>query len=247
MTEVTISKPAAVETPEYVAAMVARAEGREVETPAPAAERPDWLPEGFDTPEQLAEAYKASVKKPDAGTATETAEAAAEVVAAAGLDMAALEAKVIENGSLDDADYEALAAKGINRAMVDSYIDGQRALGEALINRVHQHVGGKDAFETMLAWAGSGGITPAEAEAFNSVIDTGSEAQVKLALDGLKAKFAASGQNAPRLLGGGRQGGATDVYESVEQMMEDMRTTKYQRDPAFRAAVEAKLARSSIM
>lgn len=253
MTEVIVNKPKPAEDPAHVEAMIAKAEGREPEAKAEEvpAERPAWLPEGFNTPEELAAAYAAATKKPETPAAPETNAdanaAAADAVKAAGLDMSALEAKVMESGTLDDADYAALEKNGISRAMVDSYIEGQKALGEALTLRVQNHVGGKEVFDSMIAWAGQGGLTPAEAMAFNDVIDTGNEAQVKLALDGLKAKFIAAGQNTPNLIGGGRGGASTDVYESVQQMMNDMANPQYARDPAFRAAVEAKLARSSIM
>lgn len=253
MTEVVINKGQPAEDPAYIEAMVAKAEGREPEVAAKAdeTERPAWLPEGFNSPEELAAAYLEATKKPeakpDADANADASAAAADAVKAAGLDMAALEAKVLESGALEDSDYAALEKAGIPRTMVDSFIEGQKALGEALTLRVQNHVGGKEVFDKMVEWAGAGGLTAAEAEAFNNVIDTGSEAQVKLALDGLKAKFIASGNNTPNLIGGGRGGASTDVYASIPQMMEDMRDPRYAKDPAFRAAVEAKLARSDIM
>jgi hypothetical protein len=252
MTEVVIKSAKPAEDPAHIEAMVAKAEGREPEAKSPEGdtpERPAWLPEGFNTPEELAAAYAAATKKPDAAPAdnADANAAAADAVKAAGLDLATLEAKVLESGTLEDADYAALEKAGIPRAMADAYIEGQKALGEALTARVQGHVGGKEVFDQMVSWAAAGGITAAEAEAFNSVIDSGSEEQIKLALDGLKSKFVASGRNTPALIGGGRSGGATDVYESLPQMMEDMRDPRYAKDPAFRAAVEAKLSRSSIM
>lgn len=251
MAEVVINKPKPEEDPAHVEAMIAKAEGREPETQpaAAAAERPAWLPEGFNTPEELAAAYAAATKKPEAAPAdnADANAAAADAVKAAGLDLATLEAKVLESGTLEDADYAALEKAGISRAMADSYIEGQKALGEALTMRVQNHVGGKEVFDSMIAWAAQGGISATEAKAFNDVIDTGSEEQVKLALDGLKAKFVASGNNTPNLIGGGRSGASTDVYESIPQMMADMSDPRYSRDPAFRAGVEAKLARSSIL
>jgi hypothetical protein len=249
MNEVVINKPKPDEDPAHVEAMVAKAEGREpAPEPAAPAERPAWLPEGFNTPEELAAAYADATKAKTPEAAPEaTPEAAAAAVADAGLDMTALETKVATNGTLDDADYAALEAKGISRAMVDSYIDGQKAVGEALLGRIHAHAGGVENFNTMVSWAAAGGLTQAEAEAFNAVVDTGNEGQLKLALDGLAAKFNAAGQNAPKLLGGGRTGASTDSYESVAQMMADMRDARYAKDSAFRNMVADKLSRSSIM
>jgi hypothetical protein len=254
LTEVTIKQPEATDTQAHIDAMVAKAEGRAAPVAeTTAAERPAWLPEGFNTPEELAAAY-AATKAPKAAETTAapvtpeaTTEAAAGAVEAAGLNMATLETKFLETGALEDADYAALEKAGISKAMVDGYIEGQKALGEALTGRIHAHVGGAEVFDSIVSWAAEGGLTAAEAEAFNSVVDTGNEAQLKMALDGLKAKYDAAGNSAPKFIGGGKGSATADVYASVAQMMADMSDPRYSRDPAFRADVEAKLSRSSIM
>lgn len=250
MTEVVIKHAPATDDPKHVEAMIAKAEGREPasaaaeETPA---ERPSWLPEGFNTPEELAAAYAEATKKPEAAPkedATETGKAAAE---AAGLDYSSLEAKVASGEGLDDSDYEALAKSGITRELADRYIEGQRAIGEALTQRIYAHVGGADVLDSMVQWAAQGGMSQDEAKAFNAVIEKGTEGEVKLALDGLKAKYTAAGQARPALLGGTRTAAPSDVYASPAQLMADMRDPRYSKDPAYRADVEAKLARSSIL
>ena len=246
-TEVSIQTTQTPEDPNHVAAMIAKAEGREPPKVEEEAERPAWLPEGFNTPEELAAAYAEATKKPEDESAQAAAEGAEGAVNAAGLDLASLEAKYSEKGEIDATDYEALAKVGISKGMVDSYIAGQVAIGEALTQRVYSHVGGKETLDAMVGWAAEGGLTTDEVAAFNQTIDTGNEAQVKLALDGLKAKYAAAGLNTPKLIGGGRDGAANDVYRSPAEMMRDMNDPRYQNDKAFRADVEAKLSRSSIM
>jgi hypothetical protein len=242
MTEVVIRHPDAAEDPNHVAAMIAKVDAANTPpltaatpatTEANTSERPAWLPEGFNTPEELAAAYTAATTSKAPATETPEAanaatEAATAAVAKANLDMTALETKVATNGQLDDSDYTALHAAGITRSMVDSYIQGQQALGEALNQRVHAHVGGKEAFDSVMSWAAGGGLTQAEAKAFNDIVDTGSEASVLMALDGLKAKYAAAGQQAP-------------------QLMNDMADPRYHNDPAFRQQVEARLSRSNVL
>lgn len=257
MTEVVVKPDAGTgDTAEHIERMVAKAEGREpnlTENTAQA-DRPAWLPEGFNTPEELAAAYAAAVaKKPDDAegeadaNTTEADAAAKDALEQAGLSMEALAEKIIATGDIEEADYEALAKVGISKAMATAYIEGQKALGEAVTSRMHSHVGGKETFESIVEWAAGGGLTEAEATAFNKVVDEGSEDALKLALDGLKAKFVASGNNAPRLLGGNRTPATTDVYTSLAQMRADMGDPRYAKDPAFRAAVEQKLFRSNIM
>lgn len=250
--ELTIMPDVKGDDPKHVAAMVAKADGLPPpeETPAgDTTERPAWLPEGFDTPEALAEAYRSlTTKKPVAPEAApDGAETAVkEAVAKAGLDWDALATQVVQTGDLSETDYAALAEIGIGKELVASYLEGQRALGEQFTARLQDHVGGADALNRMIEWAGKGGLTPSEVEAFNRVIDNGDEGSIKLALDGLRAKYGASGQDSPRLIGGGRGVGAGDVYASKAELQADINNPAYSNDPAFRARVEAKLFRSDI-
>lgn len=258
MAEVTIQPKTTAEDPAHVAAMVAKVDG------ANATARPAWLPEGFDTPEQLAEAYAKVAPKPEAApvvppvapevpaevtppvTPEVPAEAAKAAVENAGLDMSALEAKVVSGEGLSADDYAALEKAGISKAMADGYISGQQALGEQVTARMHSQVGGEEAFNALVDWAANGGLTKAEADAFNMVVDTGDDAALSMALEGLNAKFKAQGGNTPALLGGNRGGATADTYESIQQMMADMRDPRYASDPAFRGKVEQKVSRSSI-
>lgn len=257
MSELTIKKPPQVEDPAHIAAMIKVAETGQV-APPPAAsadpERPAWLPEGFNTPEELAAAYaelQAGTKaetKPAEGEPAVTEEAAqtaaAEAVKQAGLDMDALAAKVVANGDISEEDYTALAEKGISKEMVKAFIDGQQAVGQAVLGRVYSSVGGEEAFNEMITWAGTN-LSPAEVSAFNAAIDSNDEAQLMLAVRGLNASFTAA--KGPALLGGRPNGGGTDVFESVAQMTAAMRDPRYSTDMAFQRAVHEKLARSSVI
>jgi vacuolar-type H+-ATPase subunit H len=258
--------PADPNSPEYLAQMAARGDG--TETPPAAGQqdhteqteqRPAWLPEKFNSPEDLAKAYDELQKKlgqapqeaqqgTDEATEkaqTETQQAAEKAVEQAGLDMSALESEVVENGTLSDKSFEALEKAGISREMVERYIEGQRALGEAVQSRLTAHVGGKEVLDGMLQWAATN-LDRAEAEAFNQTVG-GNEAQARIALDGLKAKYvAANGQPPANPVGGSRAAAGAPGYESLAQMQKDMSDPRYSTDPAFRQQVEAKLARSSV-
>lgn len=251
MVEVTITAPAAQEDPAHVAAMLNKANGS-----TPEGERPAWLPEGFNTVEELAAAYTKGTAPPVAAPVVEEEEEplnintdpdAEAIVNAAGLDMNTLGQKVTSGEGLSASDYAALAAQGIPKGTVDAFVAGQIAIGEQLVGRMHQHVGGSETFNSMMAWAGAGNLSASEVRAFNNIIDNGDEATVKMALSGLQARYAAGGNDAPKLLGGGRTASAGDVYESIAQMMSDMRDPRYANDTAFRAKVESKVGRSSIL
>jgi len=259
MSEVNITPPAALETDEQIQAMVDKAEGKATPPIEPTGEpeRPAWLPDKFATPEAMAEAYAAMEKKQSgpketpAGEPTvveeEASEAANAAVEGAGLNMDELGTKIVNNGDIDAADYAALAKQGISKEMVQSYVQGQQALGERLVSDMHQTVGGEEAFNGLLEW-GAENMAPDEVEAFNQTIDSGSPAAVKMALQGLQARAQAEGGKAPSLLGGNRPGSASgDVFRSTAEVTKAMSDPRYQRDAAYRADVMAKLGRSNVM
>lgn len=255
MTEVTLQDAPQGDTQAHIDAMVAKADGKstpvatpETDPAATPAERPSWLPAGFDTPEALAEAYAATQaqKVEDPATATEADTAAAEAVASAGLDMAALESKLIADGALADEDYTALAKVGITKEMANTYIDGQRAMGEALVARIHTAVGGEEQFNSILSWA-SENLPAAEVAAFNRVVDTADEGTVTLALEGLAAKYSKAGQQAPKLMTGQRTATGANPFRSTAEMTAAMRDSRYATDTAYRDDVISRLAASSIM
>lgn len=276
MSEVSVTPDATGDTQEHIDAMVAKADnaGKPKADPALAAaaategapaetaERPAWLPEKFKSGEDLAKAYAAVVAKmsgkQDAATDEAPAEAAEELsqeeaqnaaeaaVEKAGLDMDALGQKIIDQGHLDDSDYEALKAAGISKEMVDSYVEGQRALGQQMVSRMQAVVGGEEQFNSLIEWAAEN-LPADEIETFNGIVDNGSEGAVKLALEGLNAKYKASGNNPPKLVAGGKATGGGDQFRSVAELTKAMNDPRYSRDAAYRADVAERLARSSIL
>lgn len=262
MSKLNITPDPAGDTQEHINAMVAKADGVEVtpEAPEGTPERPEWLPEKFKSPEDMVKAYaaleakmggKEAPKDEGAGEAQEVTpdeaqEVAEKAVEKAGLDMDSLGEKIAKGGDIDESDYEALAKAGISRDMVKSFVAGQQALAQQMVTRMYETVGGEETFNNILEWA-SENLPTEDIEAFNQTVDTGSEATVRLALEGLHAKFKAGGNNRPKLLAGGKATGNGDVFRSVSELTRAMNDPRYVSDPAFRADVAAKLDRSSII
>jgi hypothetical protein len=96
-------------------------------------------------------------------------------------------------------------------------------------------------------WA-KANLSPAEIQAYNNAIDSGDPNQAKLAVGGIYARFATVRPTEPSLFNGNTASGlSSDSYESIAQMQKDMAHPDYSKDPAFRAKVERKLARSNIL
>jgi len=226
----------------------------EEETP----ERPEWLPEKFKTPEDLAKAYselekaKSKGKAPDDedtdATAGDTDEAAEKAVDEAGLDMDALRNEYAESGELSKESLEELAKVGITEDMVQSYITGQEAQATAAQKEMLEPIGGDiEAYNKLTAWAGDN-LSDAEIDEFNSVLETGNASAVKMAIRDLSAKYeGVNGTEPGRQLSGKPNTSGAAVYESTADLMKDMSNPEYAKNPAFRAKVEAKLGRSSIL
>lgn len=157
-----------------------------------------------------------------------------------------------KDGKLSDDSYKALAAKGLSKAVVDEYIEGQQArvkLSESEAqktqNEIFEIVGGAERYTDEIAWAAKN-LSKEDIEAYNQAV-IGTPAQAKLAVTGLHAKFAAANKEANLVLGDGSGVANSDVYTSRAQMTKDMNSELYRKDPAERARVKDKLGRSKIM
>lgn len=243
-------------TPEYDAAMVAKFEESQVtegatqttQTTETTEERPGWLPEKFKSPEDLAKAYaelekKISQPKTEAPAGGDEADKA---VQAAGLNMEDLQSRYMANGQLEDSDYEALAKIGIDRDMVDSYIAGQEALVENIRLSAFNQVGGEDNYRSMVTWAAQN-LTQDERDAYDAAMDDPNPSSRSLAIAGLHAKWTAAVGAEPSLVTGETGQDTGDAFRSPAELTAAMRDPRYRTDPAYRADVQAKIARSSIL
>lgn len=222
---------------------------------APAAERPSWLPEKFGSAEDMAKAYAALEAKQGAAPAADPAAAAAAAAAApttetvaalaakAEIDIAPFQDEFDEKGALSPESYAKLAAAGMSKAFVDSYIAGQQAIAAQVQGEVHALVGGAEAFGALMGWAKTG-LTAAEKDAFNAQIDKASPAAAKLLVQGLHAKYTAATGKTPTLVGG--QPGTQAGFASLEQYKAAIRDPRYAKDEAYRNEVTAKAGRSAI-
>lgn len=248
-------------------------EAAKYDSPAPevSEERPEWLPEKFKSPADMAKAYSELEKKlgskatippkeePEApaednsseeGDETEgdqTAEEQARDAAdKAGLNFDELSSKYWEKGELDETDYKALEKSGIPKAIVDQFIAGQEALLNATRTQVFSSVGGEDTYNNMTAWA-SDNLDKSEIDAYNRAVNSGDMNTAMMAVKGLHARYTAvEGFEPARAVKGAPKTGSSSVYRSIAELEKDMSNPKYKNDPAFRKDVETKLSRSDI-
>ena len=211
-------------------------------------ERPSWLPDKFSNAEELAKAYGALETKLSQRQ---------EVKQEEKTDMKIQEPQEPESkpgqfdkyydefakeGKLTETSYGELQKLGLDRQVVDAYIDGQTALADQRTNSIMSTVGGKEQYNEMIDWA-SKNLSSDEIKAFNSTIDTGTLEQAQLAIAGVQAKY--SSNNAEPNLFSGNNADSNVGYRSVGEMLRDINDPRYSTDSAFRQDVENKVKLSN--
>lgn len=222
----------------------------------PPEDRPQWLPEKFKSPEDMAKAYseleaklgQAKPADPPAADPAATPPADPEAALAdKGLDLQDFSTEFAQKGELSAESYEKLSKAGYTRQIVDQYIEGQRAVAARFETDIMSEVGGAEKYSEITTWA-KANLTPTEIAAYNTAVSSGNADQAKLAALGLGAKFEkANGSDPQRLLGGQSSGSTGDVFESMAQVTAAMKDPLYKNDPAFRAKIQAKLSRSNVI
>ncbi|RVG37992.1 hypothetical protein CN233_04465 [Sinorhizobium meliloti] len=217
---------------------------------ADAPARPEWLPEEFESPEDFAKAFaelkagqKPAEEKTDA-PAEEKPEGEQDKPTPV-VDVNAVSAEFAEKGELSEETYADLAAKGFDKAFVDSFIEGQKARADAVERRLTDAAGGKDHLDRMFAWA-STSMTEAEITAYNASFANADVTAAELAIKELRSKYEAANGRDGTLLGGKAPSAAADTFGSWAEVTQAMSDPRYEKDPAYRAKVESKIARSSI-
>lgn len=254
------AKSAPTSTEEAQAQLEAQAEAEKAQK-----ERPEWLPEKFKDPADLAKAYaeleaklgnpatteetpeekpkeekpEADEKKPE-GDDEGKDEAQDEKV-----DISAFEAEYAEKGELSEESYAKLEKLGFGREFVDSYKAGQEALAEIATQRLKNAAGGEDAYKDVMTWA-SGGLTAEEIDKANEIFAGSDIEAAVLKMGEIKAAYdKAMGADPAKRLEGDPASHSVG-YRSWAEVMKDMSDPRYKKDPAFRKDVEAKIAKSRI-
>jgi hypothetical protein len=200
----------------------------------------------FDTQEDLIKSYQELEKKisqpktEDKGLEIEAK--AEEAVAQAGLDMTALQSEYDTNGELSEDSINKLNAVGIDKNIIDAYIDGQTALAQNIETDIKNIVGGNEQYKGMMEWAKEN-LSAEEISAYNNTVNGRDVASVKLAVTGLKARMEAGKE--PNLVQG-KASTTSNGFESWAQVTEAMADPRYTKDPAYQAEVQSKLSNSNL-
>ena len=212
----------------------------------PQSERPEWLPEKFNSPEDMAKAYS-ELEAKQSGKQTEESDTKQDlsIPELSEKDMNYYSQRFAENGQLDEDDYAGLEKLGVSKDMVNAYIQGQVAMQQQYTQTVYNEVGGQESYQAMTEWA-SNNLTPEEIAVYDKAVNSGDTTTTMSAVKGLQARYQLENGTQPNLMQGKTTGTGVQAYESLDQMKREMQDPRYASDPAFRESVQRKLAVSDI-
>lgn len=218
-------------------------------------ERPEFLLPKFKTMEEQAKAYVELEKQlgkrqpPKAGDTPPPVKEGEKPPATQlqPTELDAFEKEFAETGTLSEASYAALGAKGLPKHVVDGYIAGQMARGEAQVQQVYNLTGGAENYAQMVEWA-KGSLSNDERAAYDAAVDSKDMSKAMFAARGLWAQFQQAQGTQPQLLKGKASGGsAVAPFMDTAQLKEAMSDPRYKTSEAYRQEVARRLQNSSIL
>ena len=163
------------------------------------------------------------------------------------------QAQLQETGELTDEVLEAFDGMS-SRDLVDLYLEWEGTdsfsegpevvdLSDQEVNQIKNSVGGEDAYNALMEWSSQS--MPSEyVQAFDELVATGDPFAIQLAVNGLVASYQMENGFEGEMLTGGDSRVQQDVFRSQAELVEAMGDPRYDRDPAYRADIAAKLERS---
>jgi hypothetical protein len=207
-------------------------------------DRPEWLPEKFDNPEALADAYSNLEKqfhenKAEPSETEDNATSEPEVTNSA---VTSASEEYFETGELSEETYKSLEANGIPKEMVDMYVNGYEAVANQQQQTLMQEAGGAENYEAMSEWAATA-LTDQEQEVYNNTVESGDVNAATMAIRGLYARFQSDGGTPVSLVQGDTSGTAGALpFSSSKEMTIAMQDPRYSYDNKYREQVSQRLS-----
>jgi predicted membrane-bound mannosyltransferase len=206
-------------------------------------DRPDWLPEKFESAEAMAAAYAELEKKMGGGTPEESEESEQPTLTS---DTLAKYSEKYFTDGLGEQDYAELEKMGISRELVAQYAAGMEALQDRQTQSAYRITGGQDNYEAMVQWAGQN-MTEAQIMEFNQSVAGSDPAKIEMAVKGLYAQYQQSEGKEANLVQGSTSSSGEGVFQSTAELMRAMQDSRYEKDAAYRNQIIQRLARSSAL
>jgi hypothetical protein len=158
------------------------------------------------------------------------------------LDMAKNE--IMSKGEVSKNTYAELA-KVMPKDALDlalNSLESQKSAGESA---VYDMVGGTEKYAELTTWAKEN-LSATDVKGFNQAISSGNSYIQKAAIQSLQSAYQQKeGTGGTRIAGEPGSNVGLSGYQSHREMVNDMKDPKYKTDPAFRANVQKRVAKSA--
>lgn len=158
-----------------------------------------------------------------------------------------------ETGNISDEMMEQFGEMS-SQELVEAYMNIQAnapeavadELSESEVNSIKNSVGGDQAYDNVMQWAGEN-LDPDQVDAFDNIIATGNSTAIQMMVNGLKAQYDSSNGYEGRMLSGkSANASSSDVFRSQAELVAAMSDSRYESDPAYRNDLLEKLDRSDL-
>ena len=154
-----------------------------------------------------------------------------------------------QEGKLTEETFEKLSQMD-SKDLLEAYMEIQsnqqiEDFTAEQVSDIQNFVGGEEQYNNLVGWA-SENMPQNFIQAFDNLLNVGDPDMVKLAVVGMQAAFQESNGYEGRMLSGKPAQTQQDVFRSQAEVVQAMSDPRYDRDPAYRQDVFAKLERSDL-
>ena len=121
----------------------------------------------------------------------------------------------------------------------------KEVLSEEQADQLFEMVGGKQAYKSMIDWAGES-ISKEEVKMYDSVMAEGNPNSIFFAVQALYGKYTDAVGKEGQLLTGKGSNQKNDSFRSQAELVKAMSDPRYDKDPAYRSDIMRKLENSDI-
>ena len=156
-----------------------------------------------------------------------------------GVDFNAAVKEYEATGDLSEETIKSLEEAGYPAEVVESFIEGRKAMEAKFTEAVYDSVGGEKEYQKIVSWA-SNNLKGKSIESFNRAIDNNNIDAITLMLEGMKAKMIAKMGTANRSIHGSAKPPQSKPkgFTSKAEVIKAMSDPRYGRDAQYTMSVE---------
>ena len=205
----------------------------------------------FKSQEDLVKAYQELEKKLGGEQPTEetpavnTEEPTVVETPEGSLDITKYMEEYSNDKSLSEDSYKELEKMGLNKSLVDDYIQAKEAQSQIFTNSIYDMVGGQDSYTELITWAGDN-LNEAQITEFNKVTQSNNPEAIKFAVENLKLRYDATGGKQPTRIEGSAKSEGTGMkaFTNKGEWQQATANPLYGRDAKYTSMIDKRYLQS---